>query len=271
MEIRRVCAVYFSATGNTEKITTTIAEELAQQLHTHMERISFTTPVERERVRHFEEADLVVAGAPTYAGKLPNKILPDFRKKLHGRGALAVGIVTFGNRAYDNALAELCAVLAVNDFITIAAGAFVCRHAFTDALACGRPNESDLSEARDFARHIFEKVSAGRLDSVEVPGNSDAPYYIPKGVDGQPARFLKAKPKTDASRCTSCGLCARLCPMGSIDSSHVFHVLGVCIKCQCCVRGCPNQAKYFDDTAFLSHVAMLERDFMESKHNEVFL
>ena len=30
-------------------------------------------------------------------------------------------------------------------------------------------------------------------------------------------------------------------------------------------------AKYFDDPAFLSHVAMLEREFREPKENRVFL
>ena len=32
MEIKRVCALYFSATGNTEKTVATFAETLAEQL-----------------------------------------------------------------------------------------------------------------------------------------------------------------------------------------------------------------------------------------------
>ena len=45
---------------------------------------------------------------------------------------------------------------------------------------------------------------------------------------------------------------------------------GVCIKCQACVRGCPEHAKYFDDAAFLSHVAMLEQNFTAPKENAFF-
>ena len=37
------------------------------------------------------------------------------------------------------------------------------------------------------------------------------------------------------------------------------------------MRKCTRRAKYFDDPAFLSHVAMLEQNFTEPKKNEVFL
>ena len=101
MEIKRVCALYFSATGNTEKTVATFAETLAEQLGVPWERLPFTKPAERERDYVFADTDLVVVGTPTYAGKLPNKILPDLKARLHGNGALAAAIVTFGNRSYD--------------------------------------------------------------------------------------------------------------------------------------------------------------------------
>ena len=63
----------------------------------------------------------------------------------------------------------------------------------------------------------------------------------------------------------------RLCPMGAINPSNVAEVPGTCIKCQRCVRKCTKHAKYFDDPAFLSHVAMLEQNFTEPKENEVYL
>ena len=53
---------------------------------------------------------------PTYAGKLPNKMLPFVQEEILGNGALAVGLVTFGNRSFDNSLAELCACLEAGGF-----------------------------------------------------------------------------------------------------------------------------------------------------------
>ena len=273
MEIRQIQAVYWSATGNTDKAVNTIADALSAALGAPVKRISFTRPAERLEDLSFAAGDLVVYGMPTYAGRLPNKMLPFVREHVHGNGALAAAVVTFGNRAYDNSLAELCAVLEADGFYSVAGGAFACRHAFTDALADGRPDWDDKRQMEDFARRTAEKVkSLTEIPApVSVPGDAAAPYYVPKGTDGQPAQFLKAKPQTDLSRCTDCGACARLCPMGAIDPENVASVPGTCIKCQCCVRKCTKHAKYFDDPAFLSHVAMLEQNFAEPKENEVFL
>ena len=234
MNIERVWAVWYSATGNTDKAVNTVAGELAAKLGLPLEQVNFTKPAEREKEYSFTEKDLVVMGTPTYAGKMPNKLLPDFQSRFHGNGALAVAIVTFGNRNYDNSLAELCAVLEGDRFHTVAAGAFVGQHAFTDELAYGRPGWSDQFEMKEFARRISVKVKSltDTPAPVKVPGDPGAPYYIPMSTDGQPAKFLKAKPKTYLSRCTNCGACARLCPMGAIDPKNVSNVPGSCIKCQ---------------------------------------
>lgn len=111
----------------------------------------------------------------------------------------------------------------------------------------------------------------GMVPHLVVDGDAQAPYYVPKGVDGQPAKFLKAKPKTDLEKCVSCGLCARQCPMGSIDLDQPSVVTGICIKCQRCVRNCLKGAKYFDDPAFLSHVKMLETTYNGRADNKIFI
>ena len=273
MHIEKVWALYYSATGTTELAARTVAGEMAARLGVPLEAIPFTLPAQREKTYTFCKTDLVVAATPVYAGKIPNKILPDFQTKLAGNGAVAVPIVLFGNRSYDNGLAELCAVLKNSGFLLAGAGAFVARHAFTDELGTGRPDENDQAEMRAFADKIADKAAALQAAPapLQVPGDPDAPYYVPKGMDGLPAKFLKAKPKTDPAACTACGLCARVCPMGSIDSGDFSLVSGVCIKCQACVRGCPQKAKCFDDPAFLSHVEMLKTHFRDAKKNEIFL
>ena len=269
--ITKVCGIYFSATGNTKKITETIAARLAKALGCPVEMQDFTAPAARNEVKEFPADTLVVVGSPTYAGKLPNKILPDFQTKLRGNGTPAVAAVTFGNRSFDNSLAELVSVLAAGGFLPVGGAAFACRHAFSDLLAGGRPSAEDLAAAETFADRaaaLAEKASA--LPALAVAGDAAAPYYVPKGTDGQPAKFLKAKPLTDMAKCTKCGKCVPLCPVGSIDPQDVSSVPGICIKCQACVRGCPEHAKYFDDAAFLSHVAMLEQNFTAPKENAFF-
>ena len=177
MKLERVSTLCYSATGNTARAVDTVGAELAAKLGLPLEQFSFTRPVEREKEYSFTERDLVVVGTPTYAGKMPNKLLPDFQSRLHGNGALAVAVVTFGNRNYDNSLAELCAVLEADGFHTVAAGAFVGRHAFTDELAYGRPGWSDQFEMKALAKRIADKVNSltGISVPVQVPGDPAAP------------------------------------------------------------------------------------------------
>ena len=273
MKIQRICSVYWSATGNSRKVARTVSGAIGEYLGCPVEEFDFTLPGARETVMEFSSKDLAVVVLPTYAGKLPNKMLPFVQTGIKGNGTPAIPLVTFGNRSFDNSLAELVDSLKSNHFFPMAAGAVVCRHAFTDLLAAGKPTEQDLEDLKQFARKAAEKIlEASSLPApVTVPGDSTAPYYIPKGLDGKPAKFLKARPKTNLDSCIRCGVCARLCPMEAISSEDYSQVPGTCIECQRCVRSCSQKAKYFDDPAFLSHVAMLEANFQDLKVSSFYL
>ena len=271
MEIKKVYALYFSPAGTTRKLTDTLAAALAASFEVEIETIDITNPAAREETHAFAAGELVVCGSPTYAGKLPNKLLPYWKGSLQGNGALAVALVTFGNRAFDNSLAELCACLEADGFHTVGAGAFACRHVFSDVLAAGRPDKDDFAELAKLGAAVATRIAKANEYPAppEVPGDADAPYYIPKGADGEPKNFLKAKPKT-SDECIQCGVCVAVCPMGSIDPQDVSSVPGLCIKCHACVRECPMGAKYFDDEAFLSHKAMLEQNFQRRAETKWF-
>ena len=70
MEIITVYAVYFSATGRTRKVVTTLANAIAQTLELPLETVDFTLPAAREETYAFTDKDLVIFGTPTYAGDL---------------------------------------------------------------------------------------------------------------------------------------------------------------------------------------------------------
>ncbi len=273
MKISKVWAVYFSATGTTEKTVKAIANAAAKVLGADVEEVSFTLPGAREEVLRFAEGELVVFGTPVYAGRVPNLMLPFLKEKVRGNGALGVPVVLFGNRAYDDALTEQRDIMEANGFHTVAGGAFVGEHSFSTTLGAGRPDAADMDEITKFGAAIGEKILA--LETVPAPidvsGREEIVYYQPKDENGKPINILKVKPLTDADKCTYCGWCAAHCPMGSISFDDPTAVLGKCIKCCACVKGCPTGAKYFDDPGYLLHKKLLEEGFGRRAGNTVFL
>lgn len=266
--IKKIWAVSFSPTGSTARVAMAAASAAAEALKGNCEEAPWTVeqmdisrPDMRETPMQFEAEDLVFLAVPTYAGRVPNKIMPFIRDMVKGGGAFAVPAVTFGGRSFDDSLAELADLMDENGFVLLGGGAFVCQHAFA-RVAAGRPDAGDLEKAAALGLGAAANLRAGRrLAAADFPGSHPAgPYYVPKGIDGQPAVFLKAKPQLRTDLCTACGRCAEVCPMGSIDRD-TLRAAGICIKCQACIQECPEKARYFDDPAFLSHRAMLEEHF----------
>ena len=272
MQFKTVWAVYYSGSGSTRRLLRGMAEAAGEALMLPVRELDYSRPEAREKSYCFTQTDLVFWGSPTYAGRLPNVLLPFLRGNFTGGGAAAVAVVLYGNRGYDDALKELCEVLAADGFLPAAAAALVGEHAFAPLLAHGRPAAADLAAAEDFARRTALALrEIKRPQPVKVPGREPiGAYYTPLMPNGEPARFLKAKPVTDSASCTRCGLCAAVCPMGSIPREEPTECTGICIKCQGCIRECPAGAKYFDDEAFLSHRAMLEQNYIRRRENEFY-
>lgn len=286
MMIKKIWAASFSPTGGTEHIVSLLAEEMGKCLKLPVHKISFTLPDERKKSCTFTEEDLLILGTPVYAGRIPNKILPDVDRSFEGNGTLAVAVSVFGNRNYDDGLMELVLLLENHGFCVAAAAAAAARHAFSDDIGTGRPDKQDEEELRVFARRAAEKIkeffgkekivsgnkSSCGVSALQITGhNPVGPYYTPLRADGQPAKFLKAKPVTDENLCNRCGTCAQVCPMGSISREDPSVVNGICIKCQACIRACPTQAKHFEDEDFLSHVEMLREHYTRRAANAFFL
>lgn len=271
-----VYALFVSPTGNTASAVRAIARGIASKVSGGDYFSIDLTPFDARRgVYDFGPDDIVIIGAPTYAGRIPNKLQPYFTDSIYGDGSVGVSVVTYGNRAYDDSLKELYSIMTDNGFDVCAATAVCAEHAFTNSLAAGRPDDEDLAKLTELGKRIGDRILTGKaraLKSSDIPGRDmdDMKYYVPKKEDGEPASFLKAMPITDTRICTNCGECKRICPMNCYNNS-VSEPEGICIKCQGCIKACPVGAKHFEDEDFLSHVKYLEREYSEMVHEiEIF-
>lgn len=271
MSVQTVWAAYFSSTDTTKTVVTRIARRLAEQTGAALQAFDFTLPQARTEPKVFSPGDLVVFGAPVYAGRVPN-LLIKYVSSVRGSGALAVPVVCYGNRSYDDALMELRLTLEAGGFLPVAGAAFSCQHSFSQSQNAGRPDVSDLTIAGGFADAVAKKLAAGDLTPVTVPGNDPVgPYYTPRDRHGNPINILKVVPKT-SDACTRCSLCAEQCPLGSIDPEDETRMTGKCMKCNRCVKHCPAGAKFFDDPNYLYHKTELEDQFSwPRKQPELFL
>lgn len=228
----KIYLVYFSATNTTKKVLDTIAKGTKIN---NIIAIDFTLPENRNFAGlSFDKDSLIIFGVPVYMGRV-QKDAAEYLNYFKGKGQSAVCVVTYGNRAFNDALLELTDIVKTNGFNPIAAAAFIGEHSFSDEkymIAQGRPDKNDLSIAYSFGETIAQKINEAGLTSISVPGNK--PYK-------KPTRMPKVTP-TKKSNCINCGTCQAICPVGAIDSDAVGDK-NKCILCMACIKSCPYSAR----------------------------
>lgn len=247
--------LYFSPTNTTKKIVSSIAHAISPKY----EEIDVTLPHMRNKTIEFTSDDIVMIGVPTYAGRVP-KILSDCFERIKGNQTLAVFIVTYGNRAYEDALLELKDIFESKGFISLAGGAFVAEHSSTPELATGRPDKNDFDICKQFGSNLasqLEKLQTyNELKPFTVPGAK--PYVVkPK---------MPAMAPVTSDSCNFCGICAKQCPAGAIDSNNYNQIdVQKCIRCCSCIRNCPMNAKEFTHEAYINFHHMLISNFSKNR------
>lgn len=246
-----VTAAYFSPTGGTMRAAKLLAEMLCQT-PSYLE-------LTRRRIRRqsavFGPHDLLIAAAPVYGGQLP--AVKGLFENLKGNHTPCIVMAAYGNRHYDDTLAQMASLLARRGFCCIGAIAPVIPHIYSDRLGAGRPDAADERSFKQFSLEIRRRLESGVLTPVALPGN---PSPEPKPMKG-------ASKAWDASACTRCGACAVKCPTGAIDADTMEIDASLCISCMRCVRVCPAEARSFDASAVRAY---LEGNYMERRAVEWF-
>ena len=184
----KVTAVYFSPTGNTKKSVEAMAGAIGDGIY---ETIDLTPAGQAQVVREFSEGEFVIFGMPVYGGRIPAPAAPRLAG-LKGNHTPCILAATYGNRHYDDALAEMEDMVKSQGFVIKGAAALVGRHTY-GSIQVDRPNDDDLRADIEFAK----KAATGDGIRTEIPGNR--PYK--KGMSG--GQF---QPRT-SDACVGCGVC----------------------------------------------------------------
>ncbi|MBU3109206.1 EFR1 family ferrodoxin [Clostridium gasigenes] len=252
----RVNLIYFSATDRTAKVVKEIGSAISDELFEN----DITLEENRNEGLVFTEKDLVIVGVPVYAGRVP-KFLVEYFNKVKGNNTLVIFVVTYGNRAYEDALLELKNTFEENGFIGVGATAFVGEHSYTELLGSGRPNKEDLEIAKKFGDRVKIKIDSikdiSEIGNLNVPGNY--PYVV------KVSKMKPMAPETN-DNCIDCGICENCCPTNAISKQNCRIVdRERCIKCCRCIRNCPVSAKEMTNSEYIEM-----RDFLINNWSNVY-
>ncbi len=249
--------LFFSPTDSTRNVL----DFLSVKMQMPAEDVDLTAYQNKDLKMAFTKDDMVLIGVPSYAGRVPQTFVQRFCKNISGNGSLAVLIVTFGNRAYEDTLLELKDMAEEKGFKVIAAAAVVTQHSIVPEFGAGRPDDADKKELTDFAEKIKVKVQSGNNDDVSVSGNR--PY--------KKAMAASMAPLLDKDKCISCKICASGCPTGAIDKNSLECEKEKCISCLRCIKVCPMNCRYVPQELLNKLKEHLTPLCSSRKNNEFFL
>lgn len=250
------CAqLIFSPTGGTARV----ARVLSGTWETEVETIDLTDP--GVAPRGFGPEDLVLIAVPSYGGRVP-ALAAERLAGMEGNGARCALCCVYGNRAYEDTLAELQDLAQARGFRVFAAVAAIAEHSIAHRYAAGRPDGRDVETLEKFARAIWEKFRAGPGEEPPaIPGNRPYKKWGGGGMVPQAG-----------SNCVRCGMCAAQCPAQAISREDPTVTDGkTCISCMRCVARCPQGARKVDEEKLAGLEQALEKLCADRKENELYI
>ncbi|MEN6439047.1 MAG: 4Fe-4S binding protein [Syntrophobacter sp.] len=266
MEVKQLKLIYFSPTGTTQKVLESISEGIASEA---VEHINLTLPEGVQQTIPPFSDELVLIGAPVYGGRLPVDAINRF-KQLKASRTLAILVVVYGNREFEDALLELKNIAIKLGFNPIAGGAFIGEHSFATKdvpIANGRPDSQDVQKAMDFGAKLKHKVRS--LQSPDAQMDLEIPGRFPYEAAG--ARSMAVSPVTKKDTCTVCGTCASVCPTAAISiHGSVATKIELCIRCCACIKNCPTGARVMEDSTWKNLADWLNENCSARKEPQFF-
>ena len=215
---------YFSTTGNSLTTARRIAQELGD---CRLIPVMSTRP----SIKLYEESETVGFVFPVYFSDMPYPVREMISKMIFTQNPYLFIVTT--SRGHSGAVAQR------TDQLLRTRG-----QKLSLALQIDMPGNSYINEPGVDEMHLSnqEKAIADALPTLRARETRDyaSAELLPLRQTAWPNNFRGI---TADETCTSCGLCARLCPMGNIRIEDGRAVIGDdCATCLACFHWCPVEA-----------------------------
>lgn len=207
-----------------------------------------------------EPESVCIVSVPCYGGRIP-PTAAERLARIHGRGTPAVVCVTYGNRAFEDALLELADCVEANGFRVIAGAAVAGEHNIMPQYGAGRPDALDQKELEQFSCKAAQKWKQGGRSRPKLPGSR--PY---KEYHAATMEIL-----VDKNACTGCGACAEGCPVQAIAGDGLSANRERCIGCMRCIKICPRHCRSLREEAVAALVQRVGKACEGRKENQFYL
>ncbi|PWR71181.1 EFR1 family ferrodoxin [Methanospirillum stamsii] len=266
---------YFSATGNTKAIARVLQEEFSI-LGADTNLIDITPLDSRNPGILPGTGDVIVLGLPVHSWRAP-RVIREWLVTLKGQGKKCAMFFTYGGFGIHPSHYSTRKILEQQGFSVVGSAEFPASHTFNlggwNALK-NRPDRSDFDVAREYAAAVLRRFTGEDPGFPPEMEPTTHPESILDSIEQFRFKILTKLPSRDGT-CSNCGICADVCPTGSMDAIAGKANRDTCIACLACVVSCPEQTITINDMteswAYKLTVEQISEAAMQEKKSKIYL